>query len=99
MSFIKWENGATSSWGLQSGVVGRFNCIYWTYLLLKSTKINIDYFLDEIMDANHISEIFEHFNLAKTDKIEAALEDLGEDDYSETEVRLVRVKFLPDIGN
>jgi len=51
------------------------------------------------MDANHISEIFEHFNPAETDKIEAALEYLGEDDYSGTEVRLVRVKFLPEIGN
>ena len=61
--------------------------------------INIDYFLDEIMDADHISEIFDYFNPAETDKIEAALEDLGEDDYSETEVRLVRVKFLPEIGN
>ena len=51
------------------------------------------------MHADHISEIFEYFNPAETDKIEAALEDLGQDDYSETEVRLVRVKFLSEIGN
>ena len=68
-------------------------------IVYSGTKINIDYFLDEIMDADHISEIFEYFNSAETDKIEAALEDLGEDDYSETEVRLVRVKFLSEIGN
>ena len=68
-------------------------------IVYSGTKINIDYFLDEIMDADHISEIFEYFNSAETDRIEAALEDLGEDDYSETEVRLVRVKFLSEIGN
>jgi ATP-dependent DNA helicase RecQ len=51
------------------------------------------------MDVDHIDEIFEYFNTAETDKIEPALQELGEDDYSETEVRLVRIKFLSEIGN
>ena len=68
-------------------------------IVYSGTKINIDYFLTEVMDTDHIEEIFEYFSSAETDKIDAALEDLGEDDYSETEVRLVRVKFLSEIGN
>jgi ATP-dependent DNA helicase RecQ len=68
-------------------------------IVYSGTKINIDYFLTEIMDPDHIADIFEYFNTAETDKIEDALEDLGEDDYNETEVRLVRIKFLSEIGN
>ncbi len=68
-------------------------------IVYSGTKINIDYFLDEIMDPDHIDEIFEYFSSAETDKIDAALNELGEDDYSETEVRLVRIKFLSEIGN
>jgi ATP-dependent DNA helicase RecQ len=68
-------------------------------IVYSGTKINIDYFLDEIMDSEHIDEIFDYFNTAETDKIDAALDDLGEDDFSETEVRLVRIKFLSEIGN
>ena len=68
-------------------------------IVYSGTKINIDYFLDEIMDLDHIDELFEYFNSAETDKIEAALKELGEDDYTETEIRLVRIKFLSEIGN
>ena len=68
-------------------------------IVYSGTKINIDYFLDEIMDLDHIDELFEYFNSAETDKIEDAMKELGEDDYSETEIRLVRIKFLSEIGN
>ncbi|NDP21797.1 MAG: DNA helicase RecQ [Paludibacter sp.] len=68
-------------------------------IVYSGTKINIDYFLTEVMDPDHVDEIFEYFNSAETDKIEPALDELGENDYSETEVRLVRIKFLSEIGN
>ena len=68
-------------------------------IVYSGTKINIDYFLNEIMDPDHIDEIFDYFSSAETDKIDAALDELGENDYSETEVRLVRIKFLSEIGN
>ncbi|MEI6555297.1 MAG: DNA helicase RecQ [Paludibacter sp.] len=68
-------------------------------IVYSGTKINIDYFLQEIMDTDHVDEIFDYFSTAETDKIEDALEELGEDDFSETEVRLVRIKFLSEIGN
>lgn len=68
-------------------------------IVYSGTKINIDYFLDEVMEPDHVDEIFDYFNSAETDKIEPALKELGEDDFSEVEVRLVRIKFLSEIGN
>ncbi len=68
-------------------------------IVYSGTKINIDYFLEEIMDADKEEEIFEYFKTAETDNVEAALEELGEDDFSEIDVRLVRIKFLSEIGN
>lgn len=64
------------------------------------TKLNIDYFLEEVMDHEVIDEIFDYFkNESESDDVETALRELGEDDYSEEEVRLVRIKFLSDISN
>lgn len=68
-------------------------------IVYSGTKINIDYFLDEVMEPDHVDEIFDYFSSAETDKIEPALKELGEDDFSEVEVRLVRIKFLSEIGN
>ncbi|MDD2284491.1 MAG: DNA helicase RecQ [Paludibacter sp.] len=68
-------------------------------IVYSGTKININYFLNEIMEPDHIEEIFEYFSTAETDKIGPALRELGEDDFSEIEVRLVRIKFLSEIGN
>lgn len=68
-------------------------------IVYSGTKINIDYFLEEVMEPDHIDEIFDYFNSAETDRIEPALRELGEDEFSEVEVRLVRIKFLSEIGN
>ncbi len=68
-------------------------------IVYSGTKINIDYFLREVMEPDRVDEIFDYFSTAETDKIEDALEELGEDEFSETEVRLVRIKFLSEIGN
>lgn len=68
-------------------------------IVYSGTKINIDYFLEEIMDVDKEEEIFEYFKTAETDKVEDALEELGEDDITEIDVRLVRIKFLSEIGN
>lgn len=68
-------------------------------IVYSGTKINIDYFLEEIMDVDKEEEIFEYFKTAETDKVEDALVELGEDDITEIDVRLVRIKFLSEIGN
>ena len=63
------------------------------------TKINIDYYLDEILDEDRQEEIFEYFREAKNDSIEDALKELGEDEYTENDVRLMRILFLSELGN
>ncbi len=68
-------------------------------IVYSGTKINIDYFLEEIMDEDHIEEIYEYFKEAETDRISDALEELGENEFSEEEVRLVRIKFLSEMAN
>lgn len=68
-------------------------------IVYSGTKINIDYFLEEIMDPERVDEIFDYFSTAETDKVSDALEELGENDFNETEVRLVRIKFLSEVGN
>lgn len=69
-------------------------------IVYSGTKINIDYFLEEIMDSDRLEEAFDYFkNTAKTDNIQDALIALGEDDYTENEMRLIRIKFLSEMGN
>ena len=67
-------------------------------IVYSGTKINIDYFLDEIMDEDHQDDIFEYFKESESDDIEAAIQELGSD-YTEEEIRLVRIKFLSEMGN
>ncbi len=69
-------------------------------IVYSGTKINIDYFLEEIIDSDRLEEAFDYFkNTAKTDNIQNALVALGEDDYTESEMRLIRIKFLSEMGN
>lgn len=63
------------------------------------TRINIDYYLDEILDEDHQEEIFDYFKEAEEDSIEAALKELGEDEYTESDIRLMRIRFLSEMGN
>ena len=67
-------------------------------IVYSGTKINIDYFISEIMDEDHQDEIFEYFKESESDDLEAAIQELGSD-YTEEEVRLVRIKFLSELGN
>lgn len=67
-------------------------------IVYSGTKINIDYFLREIMDDDHIDDIFDYFKEAQTDSLEDAIKELGRD-YTEEEIRLVRVKFLSELAN
>lgn len=62
------------------------------------TKINIGYFLDDILDEDQQEEIMDFFRQSEEDDIEEAIQELGED-YTEEEIRLVRVKFLSEMGN
>jgi len=63
------------------------------------TKINIDYYVNEYIDPYHQEEIFEYFREAESDSIYEALTELGEDEYSEEEIRMIRIKFISEFGN
>ena len=67
-------------------------------IVYSGTKINIDYFLEEVMDDDHVDDIYDYFMDSETDSIDAALDELGSD-YSEDEIRLVRIKFLSEQAN
>jgi ATP-dependent DNA helicase RecQ len=63
------------------------------------TKVNIDYYIEDTMDDDQIEDIFNYFkDDAETDSMEEAIAELG-DDYEVTEIRLVRIKFLAEMGN
>lgn len=67
-------------------------------IVYSGTKINIDYFLDEVMDEDHLEDIYEYFKESTTDSLDDAIDELG-DDYTEDEVRLVRIKFISEMAN
>jgi ATP-dependent DNA helicase RecQ len=67
-------------------------------IVYSGTQLNIDYYLEDVMDEDHIDDIYEYFRESDTDDIDAAIEELG-DDYSEEDIRLVRVKFFSEMAN
>lgn len=67
-------------------------------IVYSGTKINIDYFIEEILDDEHIDDIYGYFKESETDDIDDALDELGAD-YSEEEIRLVRIKFISEMAN
>ena len=67
-------------------------------IVYSGTKLNIDYFLDDVMDEDHIDDIYDYFAESDTDRLSVAQDELG-GDYSEDEIRLVRIKFLSEMAN
>ena len=68
-------------------------------IVYSGTKLNIDYFLDEVMDEDHLDDIYEYFKEdAESDSIDEAVKELGRE-YTEEEIRLVRIKFICEQGN
>ena len=67
-------------------------------IVYSGTRLNIDYFLEEIMDEDHMLDIYDYFKESTTDKIDDAMDELG-NDYTEDEIRLVRIKFISEMAN
>jgi ATP-dependent DNA helicase RecQ len=63
------------------------------------TKLNLNYFVDEVLDDDRQDEVFDYFRSAENDSIDAALKDLGETDYTREEIQLMRIKFMSELGN
>ena len=62
------------------------------------TKLNLDYYIDQLLDDDRQDDIYDYFLTAETDSIEEALDELAED-YSEDEVRLMRIKFMSEYAH
>lgn len=67
-------------------------------IVYSGTKLNIDYFIESVMDDDRISEIYDYFKESETDSMDDAIDELG-DEYSEEEIRLVRIKFISEMAN
>jgi ATP-dependent DNA helicase RecQ len=68
-------------------------------IVYSGTKLNIKYFIEEVVDPDEEFDIYDYFRHAENDSIKLAMEELGEDDYDEINVRLVRIKFHSELGN
>ena len=68
-------------------------------IVASGTKIDISYYINDFVDEYHQEEIYEYFHEAESDSIEKALLELGESEYTEEEIRLMRIKFMSEIGN
>jgi ATP-dependent DNA helicase RecQ len=67
-------------------------------IVYSGTRLNIDYFIEDVMDEDHVDEIYDYFAESETDDLDAAQNELGKD-YSEDEIRLVRIQFLSEMAN
>lgn len=69
------------------------------HICYSGTRLNLDYYINQVVDEDRQEEIYEYFMSAESDNIQLALEELGDIDYTEEELRLVRIKFLSEIAN
>ena len=67
-------------------------------IVYSGMKLNIDYFIEDVMDEDHIDDIYDYFAESETDDLDTAQEELG-NDYNEDEIRLIRIKFLSEMAN
>ena len=63
------------------------------------TKLNLNYYIDEMIDEDRQDEVYDYFKTAEVDSIDNALKELGTDDYTREELQLMRIKFLSELGN
>ena len=67
-------------------------------IVYSGTKLNINYFLADVMDQDHMLDIYDYFKESTTDDLDEAMDELG-DEYTEEEIRLVRIKFISEMAN
>src|SRR5207248_227922 len=68
-------------------------------IVSSGTRVNINYYINEVVDEEKQDEMMEYFKESESDSVEEALKELGEDNYEEEEVRLMRIKFISEFGN
>jgi ATP-dependent DNA helicase RecQ len=68
-------------------------------IVASGTKLDINYYIEEVVEPYHQEEIVDYFSEAESDSVYQALVELGEDEYSLEEIRIMRVKYMSDVGN
>ncbi len=68
-------------------------------IVSSGTKLNLNYYIDEVIDEDRQDEVFDYFRSADSDSIDDALAELGTDDYTREEIQLIRIKFMSELGN
>lgn len=68
-------------------------------IVASGTKLDINYYVNEYIDEYRQEEIFNYFREAESDSVQEALKELGEDEFTEEEIRLMRIKFMSEVGN
>ena len=68
------------------------------HIVNSGTKVNIDYYIESVLDEDQVEEVFEYFMEAESDDLQEAYEELDVD-YDEEELRLMRIKFMSDVAN
>jgi ATP-dependent DNA helicase RecQ len=69
------------------------------HICYSGTKLNLDYYINQVIDKERQQDIYDYFMNAETDNIAAALDEFSGDDVSEEELRLMRIKFLSELAN
>ena len=69
------------------------------HIVSAGTKLDLNYYINETIDEYHQEDIMEYFSEAKSDSLQDALVELGEDEFTEEEIRLMRIKYMSDVGN
>ena len=68
-------------------------------IVASGTKLDLSYYINQYIDIHHQEEIVDYFREAQSDSVTDALEELGEDEFTEEEIRLLRIKFMSEVGN
>jgi ATP-dependent DNA helicase RecQ len=68
------------------------------HICYSGTRLNLDYYIDGLIEDDRQEEIYDYFMQASTDSIAVALKELG-DEYTEEELRLMRIKFISEVAN
>jgi ATP-dependent DNA helicase RecQ len=68
-------------------------------IVSSGTRLDLNYYIEDYVDVYHQEDILDYFHEAESDDVEQALRELGEDEYNEEEIRLMRIKFMSEVGN
>lgn len=68
-------------------------------IVASGTRVDIQYYINEVIDEDRQAEVYDYFRTAQTDSVEDAIKELGEDEYTEEEIRLMRIRFMSEVAN